>query len=60
MSDKEDFIAVLYPAATKISEETGMSWELILAQAAQETDSGTHALPSTSRATASASRLVDG
>jgi hypothetical protein len=44
MNDKENFIADLYPAATKISHETGMSRELILAQAAQETGWGKHVL----------------
>ena len=47
MSDKEKFIADLYPAAKKISQETGMSWELILAQAAQETGWGQHQLQGT-------------
>ena len=47
MSDKENFIAGLYPAATKISQETGMSRELILAQAAQETGWGKHVLSGT-------------
>ena len=32
MDEKEEFIAKLYPAARRISEETGMSWELILAK----------------------------
>jgi DNA-binding phage protein len=48
MNDKENFIADLYPAATKISRETGMSRELILAQAAQETGWGKHVLDGTS------------
>lgn len=47
MSDKEDFIVRLYPAAEKIARETGMSKELILAQAAQETGWGQHVLPGT-------------
>ena len=47
MNGKEKFIADLYPAATKISQETGMSRELILAQAAQETGWGKHVLPGT-------------
>jgi peptidoglycan hydrolase-like protein with peptidoglycan-binding domain len=47
MNDKEKFIADLYPAAAKISQETGMSKELILAQAAQETGWGEHVLPGT-------------
>ena len=34
---QQQFIANLCPAARKISEETGQSWELILAQAATET-----------------------
>lgn len=47
MTNKDQFIAELYPAATKISQETGMSKELILAQAAQETGWGQHALAGT-------------
>ena len=47
MNGKEKFIADLYPAATTISQETGMSRELILAQAAQETGWGKHVLPGT-------------
>ncbi len=47
MNDKERFIADLYPAAKKVSQATGMSWELILAQAAQETGWGQRQLPST-------------
>lgn len=47
MTDQEKFIAELYPAAVKISEETGMSKELILAQAAQETGWGQHVLAGT-------------
>lgn len=47
MDEKEKFIARLYPAAVKISEETGMSWQLILAQAAQETGWGKKVLPGT-------------
>ncbi|HZX78977.1 XVIPCD domain-containing protein [Lysobacter sp.] len=47
MGDKERFIADLYPAARKIGRETGMSWELILAQAAQETGWGQRVLPGT-------------
>lgn len=44
---KEQFIVDLYPAALKVSQETGMSWETILAQAAQETGWGQHQLPGT-------------
>lgn len=44
---KEQFIADLYPAARKIGQETGMSWELILAQAALETGWGEKVLPGT-------------
>jgi peptidoglycan hydrolase-like protein with peptidoglycan-binding domain len=40
----------LYPAARKIAAETGMSWELMLAQAAQETGWGQKALPGTNNA----------
>lgn len=47
MSDQENFIANLYPAAAKVSQETGMSKELILAQAAEETGWGQHVLPGT-------------
>jgi len=47
MNDKERFIADLYPAARKISRETGMAWETILAQAAQETGWGKKVLPGT-------------
>lgn len=47
MSDKEAFVEKLYPAAEKVSRETGMSRELILAQAAQETGWGEHVLPGT-------------
>ena len=44
---KEQFIADLYPAARRVGRETGMSWELILAQAALETDWGQKVLPNT-------------
>jgi hypothetical protein len=47
MNDKEKFIAELYPAARKVAHETGMSWELILAQAAQETGWGQRQLAGT-------------
>lgn len=47
MGDKEQFIADLYPAARRVSQETGMSWELILAQAALETGWGERMLPGT-------------
>ena len=47
MTDKDKFIAELYPAAVKISQETGMSKELILAQAARETGWGQHVLTGT-------------
>ncbi|MEO8778322.1 MAG: glucosaminidase domain-containing protein [Rhodanobacter sp.] len=61
MSDNDKFIAELYPAAVKISRETGMSKELILAQAAQETGWGQHVLAGTNntfniRASADAKR----
>jgi hypothetical protein len=46
-SDPKKFIAELYPAARQVSKETGMSWELILAQAAGETGWGAHVLPGT-------------
>ncbi|HEV7123271.1 MAG TPA: glucosaminidase domain-containing protein [Rhodanobacter sp.] len=44
MTDHDKFIAELYPTATKIAQETGMSKELILAQAALETGWGKHVL----------------
>lgn len=47
MTDNDKFIADLYPAAAKIAQETGMSKELILAQAAHETGWGKHVLPDT-------------
>ena len=47
MTDKDNFIAEIYPAAVKISRETGTSKELILAQAAQETGWGQHLLAGT-------------
>ncbi len=47
MGSREEFIAGLYPAARRVAQETGMSWELILAQAAQETGWGQRVLPGT-------------
>ncbi|MBD8879492.1 peptidoglycan-binding protein [Rhodanobacter sp. 7MK24] len=47
MNEKESFIAGLYPAAVEVSNETGMAWQTILAQAAQETGWGQHQLPGT-------------
>jgi len=47
MSQQSDFIASIYGAAKKISEQTGMSAELMLAQAAQETGWGEKVLPGT-------------
>jgi peptidoglycan hydrolase-like protein with peptidoglycan-binding domain len=47
MKDKEKFIVELYPAAVKVSQETGMAWQTILAQAAQETGWGQHQLQGT-------------
>lgn len=44
---RKEFIGALYPAAVRVSRETGMSWELILAQAAQETGWGQRVLPGT-------------
>ncbi|MGJ3703777.1 glucosaminidase domain-containing protein [Variovorax sp. AFSI2.2] len=44
---KEQFIADLYPAAAKVSQQTGMSKELILAQAALETGWGEKVLSGT-------------
>ncbi|MGH8082812.1 MAG: XVIPCD domain-containing protein [Lysobacter sp.] len=47
MGNKEEFIANLYPAAMRVSKQTGMSAELILAQAALETGWGEKVLPGT-------------
>ncbi|QQP97404.1 XVIPCD domain-containing protein [Lysobacter enzymogenes] len=47
MGKKEEFIADLYPAAVRVSKQTGMSAELILAQAALETGWGEKVLPGT-------------
>jgi len=47
MNEKERFIAELYSAAIEVSRETGMAWQTILAQAAQETGWGQHQLPGT-------------
>lgn len=47
MDGKEQFILELYPAASKVSRETGMAWQAILAQAAQETGWGQHQLSGT-------------
>lgn len=47
MNEKERFIADLYPSAVEVSKETGMAWQTILAQAAQETGWGQHQLPGT-------------
>lgn len=44
---RKEFIDALYPAAVRVGRETGMSWELILAQAAQETGWGQRVLPGT-------------
>ena len=44
---KEKFIMDLYPAALAESKQTGLSWQLILAQTAQETDWGQKVLPGT-------------
>lgn len=46
-SDPKKFIAEIYPAARQVSQETGMSWELILAQAAGETGWGAKVLSGT-------------
>ncbi|MYM87195.1 TIGR02594 family protein [Rugamonas sp. FT82W] len=45
--DKLDFIANLYCPARVIADQTGCSWEIILAQAAQETGWGEKCLPGT-------------
>lgn len=47
LSGKERFIVDLHPAATAVSQQTGMSKELILAQAALETGWGEKVLPGT-------------
>ncbi len=47
MTDKDKFIAELYPTAVTLSHESGMSKKLILAQAAQETGWGVHVLAGT-------------
>lgn len=47
MSNKIDFILSIYDAAKKVSAQTGMSVDLILAQAAQETGWGEKVLPGT-------------
>jgi cell wall-associated NlpC family hydrolase len=47
LTPQQQFIVDLYPAAVRISRETGSSWELILAQAAQETGWGRKVLPGT-------------
>jgi peptidoglycan hydrolase-like protein with peptidoglycan-binding domain len=47
MGSKEQFIADLYPAAVKVSKQTGLSVELTLAQAAGETGWGEKVLPGT-------------
>lgn len=44
---KEDFVAAIYPAVREVSAETGMSWELMLSQAAQETEWGKRLDPDT-------------
>lgn len=47
LTPQQRFIVQLYPAAREVARETGMSWELILAQAAQETGWGQKVLPGT-------------
>jgi hypothetical protein len=47
LSGKEQFIVNLHPAAVAVSQQTGMSKELILAQAALETGWGEKVLPGT-------------
>jgi peptidoglycan hydrolase-like protein with peptidoglycan-binding domain len=47
METNEEFIARLYPIARKVSAETGLSWELMLAQAVVETGWGKRVLPGT-------------
>ncbi|MES2740610.1 MAG: TIGR02594 family protein [Pseudomonadota bacterium] len=46
-NDKLAFIGRLYCPARAVADETGCSWELILAQAAQETGWGERVLPGT-------------
>ncbi|MGF6817829.1 uncharacterized protein (TIGR02594 family) [Paraburkholderia atlantica] len=45
--DKLAFVKKLYCPARQVAAETGCSWELILAQAVQETGWGKHVLPGT-------------
>lgn len=45
--EQQQFIANLYPGAKKLSDESGSSLELILAQTALETGWGKHMLPGT-------------
>lgn len=47
LTPQQEFIVTLYPSAVRIGQETGMSWELILAQAAQETGWGQKVLEGT-------------
>ncbi|SEW06395.1 peptidoglycan-binding protein [Luteibacter sp. 329MFSha] len=47
MDANEEFIKRIYPAAIKVAQETGMSWELLLAQAAHETGWGKKVLEGT-------------
>ncbi|GAA0902732.1 hypothetical protein GCM10009552_06850 [Rothia nasimurium] len=44
---QQQFVADIYPGAKKISDETGSSLELVLAQAALETGWGQKVLPGT-------------
>ncbi|WP_348757204.1 glucosaminidase domain-containing protein [Candidatus Methylocalor cossyra] len=47
MSSKTDFIASIANAARTVANESGLSYELMLAQAAQETGWGAKVLPGT-------------
>jgi flagellum-specific peptidoglycan hydrolase FlgJ len=47
ISPSQQFIADIYPAAKKVSQESGTSLELILAQTAQETGWWQKVLPGT-------------
>jgi flagellum-specific peptidoglycan hydrolase FlgJ len=44
---QEQFVIDLYPAARKVADQTGMSWELLLAQTAEETGWGHKVLSGT-------------
>ena len=47
LNANERFIIKLYPVVRQVAKRTGMSWKLLLAQAAQETGWGKKVLPGT-------------